>query len=136
MRLLFIRIITCLILFGCDKNHDAEIVKTFNGDLPIVSTLTPTTAIAGQEIRSRVTCELTSISGSVFFQGFEVRETSAREFSFSAKALYKDWNMQIGMPMMWTLDTVVSIPTTIRGTYLLKFYNASHLVKSDTVQVN
>lgn len=120
--------------YSCSKKED--IVKTFSGNLPIVSTSTPTTAIVGQNIVSNVRCELSSISGTVIFQGFEVKEVSTRQFSLNAKALYKDWNTQIGMPVMWTLDTTSNIRATTTGRYILNFYNSTQLVKSDTVQVN
>lgn len=123
-----------LTFYSCTKKED--IVKTFNGNLPIVSTSTPTTALVGQNIISNVRCELSSISGSVIFLGFDINETAPRQFNLTAKALYKDWNTQITMPVMWTLDTTSNINATTAGLYILKFYNSSQLVKSDTVQVN
>jgi hypothetical protein len=135
MKLLPLLIIPfALIFFSCNKRED--IVKTFNGNLPIVSTSTPTTALVGQNIISNVRCELASISGSVIFQGFDIKEITARQFNLSAKALYKDWNTQITMPVIWTLDTISNIKATTPGQYILKFYNSTQLVKSDTVQVN
>lgn len=123
-----------LTFYSCTKKEDT--VKTFNGNLPIVSTSTPTTALVGQNIISNVRCELSSISGSVIFQGFDIQETAPRQFNLTAKALYKDWNTQITMPVMWTLDTTSNINATKTGLYILNFYNSSQLVKSDTVQVN
>lgn len=130
----FFVVLFSLTLYSCTKKE--EIVKTFNGNLPIVSTSTPTTALVGQNIISNVRCELSSVSGSVIFQGFDIKETSTRQFSLTAKALYKDWNTQIAMPVIWTLDTTSKINTTTTGQYILKFYNSTQLVKSDTVQVN
>ena len=123
-----------LTFYSCTKKED--IVKTFNGILPIVSTSTPTRALVGQNIISNVRCELSSISGSVIFQGFDIKETATRQFNLTAKALYKDWNTQISMPVIWTLDTTSNINATTTGRYILKFYNSTQLVKSDTVQVN
>lgn len=127
-------IVFALIFFSCDKKED--IVKTFNGNLPIVSTSTPVTILVGQNIISRLRCELYSISGSVVFQGFDIKEVTFRQFNLSAKALYKDWNSQITMPVIWTLDTTSTIKATTTGRYILNFYNSTQLVKSDTVQVN
>ena len=123
-----------LTFYSCTKKED--IVKTFSGNLPIVSTSTPTTALLGQNIISTVRCELSSISGSVIFQGFDIKETATRQFNLTAKALYKDWNSQISMPVIWTLDTTSNINATTIGRYILNFYNSTQLVKSDTVQVN
>jgi hypothetical protein len=133
MRYPALLIISCLTLFSCEKKDET---KSFTGNLPIVSTHTPATANAGQDIVSNVRCELSSLSGSVYFQGFEVKETSPQQFSISAKALYKDWNTQISTPVMWTLDTVATIKTSTPGIYVLRFYNATQLLKADTVQVN
>ena len=122
------------IFYSCSKKED--IVKTFNGNLPIVSTSTPTRALVGQNIISNVRCELSSISGSVIFQGFDIKETATRQFNLTAKALYKDWNLQISMPVIWSLDTTSNINATTTGRYILNFYNSTQLVKSDTVHVN
>lgn len=127
-------ILFALTYSSCNKKED--IVKTFNGNLPIVSTSTPATTPIGQNIISNVRCELSSISGSVIFQGFDIKEVSTRHFTLNAKALYKNWNMQITMPVIWTLDTTSSIKTLTTGQYILNFYNSTQLVKSDTVQVN
>lgn len=126
--------IFALTITSCKKNED--IVKNFTGNLPIVLTNSPTTATVGQNIISNVRCELTSLSGSVYFQNFDIREISTKEIDITANALYKDWNTQLAMPVMWTLDTTASIKTTIAGKYVLNFYNSSLLFKSDTVQVN
>jgi hypothetical protein len=128
--------ISCLTLFSCAKKQGDQNVKTFTGNLPLVRAHTPTTAIAGLHIQANVRCELSFLSGSVYFQGFDIQETSPKQFTISAKALYKDWNTQIGMPVMWTLDTIATVRTTTIGIYVLKFYNTSQLLKSDTVQVN
>ena len=126
---------TCLfIIVTCSKKE--ELNKTFIGNLPIVSATSPTATVARQKIISNVRCELSSLSGSVYFQGFEITETSQHHFNISANALYKNWNTQIGMPVIWTMDTTVSINTTISGAYILNFYNAAVLLKSDTVAVN
>lgn len=126
--------ILALIITSCTKNRD--VVKTFAGNLPIVSTNSPTTATVGQNIISTIRCELTSLSGSVNFKNFDIKEISAQQFNITAIALYKDWNTQIAMPVMWTIDTTASIKTTTIGKYILNFYNSSLLFKSDMVQVN
>jgi hypothetical protein len=127
-------ILLALTFYSCSKKED--IVKTFNENLPIVSTSTPNTALVGQNIVSNVRCELSSISGTVIFQGFDIKEVTTQQFNLNAKAIYKDWNTQIGMPVMWTLDTTSNIRATTTGRYILNFYNSTQLVKSDTVQVN
>ena len=118
---------------SCHKTE--ETIKTFTGPLPIVATNSPTTVFAGQNIIAIVRCQLSSLSGSVSFQGFNIRQTSANEFAIAANALYKDWNTQIAMPVMWTLDTIASIRPVFPGQYILRFYNSNQLFKSDTVRV-
>ena len=120
----------------CSCNKREDIVKTFYGNLPIVSTSTPRTALVGQDIISNVRCELSSISGSVIFQGFEIKEVTTRQFNLTAKALYKDWNTKVTMPVIWTLDTTSNVKATTTGQYVLNFYNSTQLLKADTVQVN
>jgi hypothetical protein len=127
-------LVSLLTIISCNKKDD--ITQTFTGNLPIVKTSTQTTTTAGQDIITNIRCELTSLSGDVSFQGFDIQNTSEKEYSISAKALYKDWNTQIGMPVMWTLDTTASIRTTTAGKYILNFYNSNKLFKSDTVHVN
>lgn len=136
MRIEAILTICCLILFSCNKKQDEPLVKTFTGDLPIVQTNTPATAIAGQNIRTNVRCGLTYMSGSLHFQGFDIQETTPRNFSVYAKALYEDWHSQIAFQVMMEFDTVATIKTTTAGMYILQFYNAKKLFKSDTVLVN
>ncbi len=128
-------LLSCILTtISCNKKND--IIQSFTGNLPIASTNSPTTAIAGQSIISNVRCELSSISGSVIFQGFDIKEVSTRQFNINGKAFYKDWNTQIALTVIWTLDTTASIKTTTTGKYILNFYNATQLFKSDTVQVN
>ena len=133
-QLYFLTALFVLTFYACTKKED--VAKTFKGKLPIVSTSTPTMALVGQNIISHVRCELSSISGTIIFQGFDIKETGTRQFNVTAKALYKDWNTQITMPAIWTLDTTSTIKATTTGRYILYFYNSTQLVKSDTVQVN
>lgn len=90
----------------------------------------------GQDIVSRVYFELPSISGSVLLQPFEVKEIASRKFIINAKALFKNWSSQVALPVFFAFDTTLSIKTTGAGQYILNFYNANQLKKSDTVQVN
>ena len=76
------------------------------------------------------------MSGSLYFQGFDIQETSPRNFAISAKALYENWHSQIGLQVMMEFDTVATIKTTTAGMYVLQFYSAKKLFKSDTVLVN
>ena len=135
MRLVSTLTICCLALSFCSKKQEEPFKRTFTGNLPIAQTNTPLTAIAGQDIRTNVRCQLTSISGNIFFEGFDIQETSPRTYAISAKALYKDWT-QIGLAVIWNFDTVATVRTTTPGMYILQFYNEKKLFKSDTVQVN
>lgn len=42
----------------------------------------------------------------------------------------------MGLDVIWNLDTVATVRTTVPGMYVLQFYNENKLFKSDTVQVN
>ncbi len=82
-----------IILFGftfgsCSRKED--IIRTFTGNLPIVKTNSPSTTPLGQDIVTNVRLELTSLSGSVYFQGFDIIKTADTQFSISAKALYQN----------------------------------------------
>lgn len=122
-----------LLLFACKKEVNT---KTYISDLEIKTTSTPATATAGQDIISRVYFEIPSVSGSIFFQPFKVKEIAPRIFNINAKALYKNWNSQFSLPVFSTFDTTLFIKTTVQGKYILNFYNSTLLLKSDTVQVN
>lgn len=134
MRLANTLTICCLALLSCNKNKPVN--KTFIGDLPIVQTNTPPTAVAGQDIQINVRCQLPSMNGSVFFKGFDIQETTPRNFSITAKALYKDWNKDVGLTVLWSLDTIATVKTTMPGTYVLQFYSDKKLQHTNTVQVN
>ncbi len=124
-----------LFLFGSCSKKD-NINETFAGYIPIVSIQTPKSVSAGQDIVSKVHCELSSMSGSVYFKGFEIKENASLHYEIRAKALFKDWNKYISMPVMSYLDTTVTVKTTKRGKCILNFYNDKILQQSDTVQVN
>jgi hypothetical protein len=126
--------ICCLALLSCNKNNE-PVNKTFYGELPIVQTNTPATAIAGQDIQINVRCQLPSINGTVTFEGFDIQETTLRNFSIAAKAFYKNWS-EVGLSVLWTLDTVATVRTTTAGTYVLQFYHDKKLQHTNTVQVN
>lgn len=133
-RCTIIILICTLAIASCTKKQD--IVQSFSGNLEIISTNTPQTVAVGQNIISNVRCQLGSLSGSVIFQGFDIKEVSSKEFNINAKAFFKDWNTQITSPVIWTLDTTASIQTISTGKYILNFYNSKQLFKTDTVQVN
>lgn len=135
MRLLSTLTICCLALSFCNKKEEEPFKRTFRGNLPIAKTNTPPTAIAGQDIRTNVRCQLPSINGTIIFEGFDIQETTPRTYAISAKALYKDWS-QMGLTVIWNLDTMATVKTSVPGMYVLQFYNEKKLFKSDTVQVN
>jgi hypothetical protein len=134
MRLLSIVTICGLALSFCNKQED-PVKRTFSGHLPIVRSNTPATAIAGQDIRTNIRCQLPSINGTIIFEGFNIQETTPRTYTISAKALYKNWT-QVGIDVLWNLDTIATVSTSTPGMYVLQFYNEKNLFKSDTVQVN
>jgi hypothetical protein len=122
-------------VFACNKPEEEEVVQTYYGPLPIVRTTTPASVAAGQNIVSSVRCELYSLGGSIQFQGFDIQLTAPRQYAISANALYKDWNTLVHATVIWSMEGPAIIPTKKPGTYILRFYNNTQIVKVDTVQV-
>jgi hypothetical protein len=126
--------IFALLLFSCIKQKKYNEPKI--GFVEIDSTMSPKTVAVGENIVSKVRLVRGSIGGEFTFLGFEVTESPSKVFSIRAKALYKDWEQMIILPVYKTIDTSTIISTRLAGPHILKFYNANNLFKSDTVQVN
>ncbi len=118
-------------IFACSKQNS---VNPYADNLPIASTSSPAFVTAGQDIVSKVTCELPSISSDVIFKGFDILQTFPHHYSIHAKAEYKN-QRNTALDVIWRMDTISVIKTTSPGWYVLNFYDAANLVKSDTVQV-
>jgi hypothetical protein len=103
-------------------------------DLMIVGVTTPATVEKGNQIVSQVRCEGQDLCYS--FSNFEIKESGVRQFEIRAKANYPAHkNVVCGMAI-YVADTVVKIDADGKGQYILQFYNANQLFKSDTVVVN
>ena len=132
--ILFFAFIFCLVVTSCKKSVDRPKSKT--DYIPINSAITPKNVILGQDITSRVNIGFYNYSADVTFLNFEVKETVPRQYDIQAKGLYDNINYEISLPVVMTFDTTLSIRPTTIGQYILRFYNSSKLVQSDTVQVN
>jgi len=131
---LFFAFIFCLVVTSCKKSVDRPKSKT--DYIPINSAVTSTNITLGQDIQSRVNMGFYSYSADVTFLSFEVKETVARQYNIRAKGLFENINYEVSLPVVMTFDTTFSIKPTTTGQYILRFYNSSKLVQSDTVQVN
>ncbi|MEJ7738893.1 MAG: hypothetical protein WKF97_15825 [Chitinophagaceae bacterium] len=119
----------CTILLACTKPDDVK--KIIEDNLDIISTTTPASIVKGQEIISTIQCQGPNLCYS--FHRLEITETSPRQFEIRAKAHVQG---SVCAMALYRVDTVARIPALTSGQYLLRFYNASRLFKTDTVQVN
>ena len=120
-------IFTLIILFGCKKYNEKPEV-----DLNIISTITPKTAIQGNDIQVKVTS--TGPNTCYMFTRFEIKETSPRLFEIKAKGNVA--NSTICEFVVYVADTSFKINAFTKGLYLFNFYNKNMLFKADTVYVN
>lgn len=79
MKLLSVVLLIFLAFSSCKKENDIR--ETFMGNLPIESAKTSKTVSAWQDILSGVHCVLPSMSGSVYFKGFEIKEYPPLHFT-------------------------------------------------------
>ncbi|MBX2920999.1 MAG: hypothetical protein KF746_02315 [Chitinophagaceae bacterium] len=131
---LFFAFAFCFTVSSCKKSTDRPTSKT--DYIPIHSAITPNNITLGQDIQSRVNMGFYDHSADVTFLNFEVKETIARQYDIRAKGFYDNINYEISLPVVMIFDTTLLIRPTVTGQYILKFYNFSQLVQSDTVQVN
>lgn len=125
----FLIAIFCTLFFACSKTDDPNNVQVV--DLPMVAINTPASITKGQEIISKVKCEAPDLCYS--FYRFDIVQVSERQFDIRAKALHQG---SVCAQALYWVDTIAKIPATATGQYLLRFYNANQLFKTDTVQVN
>ena len=126
--------ILCITVISCKKSTDRPKSKT--DYIPIISAITSPNVALGQTIKSKVKMGFYSLSASVTFLNFDVKETTERQYDIRAKGFFDNINYEISLPVVMTFDTTLSIRPTITGQHILRFYSASQLVQTDTVQVN
>lgn len=124
---LFLIALACAMILGCTKEDEP---KEKVADLHIIATTTPASILKGEEILSKVKCQGPDLCYSL---RFDITEVSARQFEIRAKALHRG---NVCALALYSVDTIARIQATANGQYLLRFYNANQLVKTDTVQVN
>ena len=121
------------ILLSCEK---PEIASSDLVDLRIVNTQTPPSVVKGNDITSTVTCEAPNLC--YVFSRFDVTDAGNKQYDIHAKANYPN-PLSGGIvcaQAIYRVDTILRIPATQPGTYVLRFYNEHSLFKRDTVVVN
>jgi hypothetical protein len=126
----------CFIFFLLSCKKITTEPDTIVVDLSIIAASSPASQIQGQDITSNVRCSGNNLCYK--FLKFETKEITARNFEIRAKATYP--NAQKGdivcADAIYNIDTTLKINASVKGQYLLKFYNGSNLFKVDTAQVN
>ncbi len=137
MKLFFILAI-CISLtnIGCKKNDRNERPTSKTDYIPIVSANSPAQVTQGQPIQSRVKCGFTEYFADITFLNFEVKQSLPRQYDIRAKAFYNNIIYDYSLPILMTFDTTLTLETSSKGQYLLKFYSFQQWVETDTVQVN
>ncbi len=124
----------CFIATSCKKTIDKP--KSKVDYIPIISATTTPNVTLGQEIKSLVKMGFYDHTANVTFLNFEVKETAVKQYEVRAKGFYDNINYEISLPVVMIFDSTVFIRPATTGQYLLKFYSASQLVQTDTIQVN
>lgn len=102
-------------------------------NLTITETITPTSVTHTQPIVSNV--KMTAPDLCYKFSQFIVVQENPFHYNINATGTYP--NNPSGCPTaIYTKDTTLSIPTSMTGKYILRFYNGIQLFKADTVNVN
>lgn len=133
---LLLPIFTCIFFISCSKTEVVNQPKSKTDYYPILSAISPKTALAGDSIISKVRCGFYEYFADISFLGFEIEEPASNQFNIKAKASYKNINYNISLPVVMIADQRLALPTPSTGRYILKFYSLDNLVQTDTVQVN
>jgi len=114
---------------ACDKPVESDTVFT---DLSIVQTTTPKTGTVNQGIVSNL-----RVSGPDLCYRFAYFTVNKQQFLIDvhAKGTYPAKPSGCATAIYYK-DTTLSVPVTVPGSYVVRFYNDLQLFKSDTVQVN
>ena len=132
-KILFFLFIIC---FSCSCKKTNNIPDTIITDLAIVNTTTPATQTLGNDITSTVKC-----SGSDLcyrFLNFEIKQIANTKFEVRAKGTCPNAAKGdvICLQAIYYKDTIFKITPSLKGQYIIQFYNQTSLFKTDTVQVN
>ena len=129
MKTLLLAVIVIL-FFSCKKTQDRNLCDTF---LVIDSTSTPKTATVAVGISSIIECYGANLCYS--YAVMDVAAKSGNVFEINAKGTINCKAQACAQALYQVRDTI-QINTAAAGTYYLKFYNSTSLVKTDTVIVN
>ena len=121
MKHFFLLFTALTLLIGCKKNNNEP--DTILADLSIVSTITPSTIIQGQDILVKVGCTGSDLCYK--FARFDINEISSRQFEVKTKATYPNSKKgDVVCPdVIYHVDTSFKINASARGQYIFKFYN-------------
>lgn len=128
-----IRSVLLAVLFCSCSRDTPDLPDTVLVDLTITQTNTPATGTRNQPIISSV--KMTAPDLCYRFSLFQVVQENPLVYTINAKGTYP--RQPTGCPAaVYNKDTLLSIPTSLAGKYVLRFYNGTSLFKSDTVTVN
>jgi hypothetical protein len=116
--------------FFCTKEKDDGLCQV---NLTIISTQTPASVSAGSDISSLVKC-----SGSDLCYRFThaaVKNVAPRVYEIRTLGTYPCKPAICALAIYYN-ESPVSIPTTVSGQYILRFFNGNTLFSTDTVAVN
>jgi len=122
--------IMVILFFSCEKTTHRNLCDTF---LVIDSTSTPRTSTVAMGISSIIDCYGANLCYS--YAGMDVVAKSGNIFEINAKGKI-NCEAQICAEALYQVRDTIQINTPAAGTYYLKFYNSTTLVKTDTVTVN
>ena len=120
---------------SCSK-ESVFLPDTVLTDLEITQTNTPTAVPRLQSIVSTVHMRAPNLCYR--FSHFQVAQINPVLYQINAKATIPnpDKNNAVCLPTVYQKDTTLSIPTTVAGKYVLRFFNGTQLFRVDTVVVN
>jgi hypothetical protein len=114
---------------ACDKPVESDTRFT---DLSIVQTTTPKTGAVNNNIVSTI-----RVSGPDLCYRFAYFTVNKQQYFVDVHAMGTYPTKPGGCATaLYFKDTTLSVPVSVAGSYILRFYNGTQLFRSDTVQVN
>jgi hypothetical protein len=118
------------LFFACEKSPENNFCDTY---LVIDSTSTPRSSTVAVGITSFIHCYGSDLCYS--YSGMDISGKGGNVFEIHAKGKIR-CNAQVCALALYEVRDTIQINTSAAGTYYLKFYNNTSLVKTDTVVVN
>lgn len=119
-----------VLFLGCTKPLKQDNAPV---NLTIIKAETPKTQSLGEDIVSQVTCSAENLC--YHFSNFDISETGEREYEIRAIGTYPNYPTEC-LQAIYYKDTTVKINATVKGQYMLHFFNNNVLFKTDTIKVN